>query len=149
MMKKGGNPVQRAYMDCIVQAPVIQRDFGVDVTIRCPFTKEAKTGWRVPGEALDIAVDDKQKTYGRSVIVLALGTFGRCGPQGMKLLRDMARALAGHSGGGRSKASFLAANWRARIGRALLWSHADGALSSLGRDTLVQARLAAKGRAGL
>ena len=148
-MDDDGNPTQRAYMDCIVQAPGIQKDFKVDVTIRCPFTKEAKTSWRVPGEALDIAVDDKQRTYGRSVIVLALGTFGRCGPQGMKLLRDMARALASCRGGPKSSASYLAANWRARIERALLWSHADGALWSLGRDTVLQARLAAKRRVGL
>ncbi len=67
----------------------------------------------------------------------------------MKLLRDMARALAGCSGGGRSTAAYLAANWRARIERALLWSHADGVPWSLGRDTVVQARLAAKRRAGL
>ena len=105
----------------------------MDVTIRCPHAQRANTrGSVVPSIAADEGESDKLNRYGRSVLPLALETYGRLGHKSLHTVTFFANhvvpttvASCFHRG------SDLIAALRLDLERSLLWRIADVTLLSI------------------
>ena len=107
----------------------------IDMTIRSPYTAEAKKAAKQAGVAAEMGENDKIQHYGHEVRPLAIETFGRIGKQAEQLLADLGRdahELGQQIPGTRRTTPFNPRNVRAEIEAEIVGCDAARCLEALG-----------------
>ena len=122
---------REAILDVVVTWPGATVLRSIDVTICCPLAERVHTAWKVPGAAAVTAERRKASRYGEEVLPLAFESFGRMGPRSLDVMDTLAREACLYSTA-RPSAATLVRRWRADLGLALFFTHADALLQARG-----------------
>jgi len=128
--------VTEAILDAVIIPPGCPSSTPVDVTIRCPHAQRTnKRASVVPSIAADEGESDKFNRYGRSVLPLALETYGRMGHKSLHTVTFLANHVVAATVASRfHRGSDFIAALRLDLERSLLWSIADVTLLSIGHS---------------
>lgn len=122
-----------AILDLVVCWPGQVQPAWLDVTIRCPHAVRYPVAHARAGHAAAVGEQDKERRYGKSVLPVALESYGRLGTFSKECLEVLA-LQAGTCIGDHWALPRLVPRWIARLQRAVIFAVADVDLLALGAN---------------